>query len=101
MKYLLDRGLLDGSCLTCTGQTIAENLRDLPGLTPGQAIVAPLEKPLKPNGHISILHGNLAPQGAVGKINGKQGLTATGPARCHDRQEEKLGGPKHSTTQNG
>lgn len=92
MKYLLAEGLLDGDCITCTGKTIAENLADLPGLPADQDIVAPLEAPLKATGHISILRGNLAPDGAVGKITGKQGLSFTGPARVYDCEEDMLKG---------
>src|SRR5205823_13785875 len=68
LKYLLQKGLLDGSCLTVTGKTLAENLRDLEGLKPGQKIIQTLENPIKKTGHISILRGNLAPEGAVAKI---------------------------------
>ena len=60
-------------CLTVTGKTLAENLKDLPGLTPGQQIVHAFSNPLKPVGHIQILRGNLAPEGAVAKITGKGG----------------------------
>ncbi len=101
MKYLLEKGMLDGSCLTCTGKTVEENLRELPGLAAGQTIVAPLENPIKPTGHISILRGNLAPKGAVGKITGKQGLKFTGPARVYDREEEMLAGLERGEIQHG
>jgi len=90
MKYLLENGLLDGSCLTVTGKTIAENLNDLPGLRPGQAILKPIEKPIKPTGHICILKGNLAPGGSVAKITGKEGLSFRGPARVYDSEEDML-----------
>ena len=90
MKYLLKHGLLDGSCMTVTGKTLAENLRDLPDLTPGQKILMPLETPLKPSGHIRILKGNLAPGGAVAKITGKEGLRFSGPARVFDSEELML-----------
>ena len=90
MKYLLKHKLLDGSCMTVTGRTLAENLRDLPDLTPGQQILMPLEKPLKPSGHIRILKGNLAPGGAVAKITGKEGLHFSGPARVFDSEELML-----------
>ena len=80
MKYLLEKGLLHGDCLTCTGKTVEENLKDLPGLKEGQDIIKPIEKPLKPNGHIQILYGNLATEGAVAKITGKEGETFTGKA---------------------
>ncbi len=64
MKYLLAKGFLDGDCRTVTGRTIAENLSELPGLAEGQPIIHPVEKPLKPSGHIRILHGNLVPYGS-------------------------------------
>ena len=73
MKYLLEKGCLDGDCLTVTGKTLAENLAELPGLAAGQEIIHPLEKPIKPTGHIRILRGNLATEGAVAKITGKEG----------------------------
>jgi dihydroxy-acid dehydratase len=90
MKYLLEKGLLDGSCLTVTGKTIAENLKDLPGLKAGQDIFLPIEKPIKASGHIQILKGNLAPGGAVAKITGKEGLRFVGPARVYDSEEDML-----------
>ncbi|TWU57538.1 dihydroxy-acid dehydratase [Rubripirellula reticaptiva] len=90
MKYLLEKGLMDGSCMTCTGKTLAENVADLPGLKEGQTIVMPVEKPIKSSGHIRILKGSLAPEGAVAKITGKEGLIFTGPARCFDSEEDML-----------
>jgi dihydroxy-acid dehydratase len=90
MKMLLAEKLLCGDCLTVTGKTVAENLRDLPGLTPGQEIVHPLSNPIKPVGHIQILRGNLAPEGSVAKITGKEGLVFSGPARVYDSEELML-----------
>jgi dihydroxy-acid dehydratase len=90
MKYLLEKGLLHGDCMTVTGKTIADNLRHLPGLTAGQKIIHPLEAPIKETGHICILRGNLAPGGAVGKITGKEGLMFTGPAKVFDAEEDML-----------
>jgi dihydroxy-acid dehydratase len=90
MKMLLEAGLLNGDCLTVTGKTIAENLKDLPGLKAGQEIVHPLDKPIKPSGHIQILKGNLAPEGAVAKITGKEGLRFAGPAKVYDSEEDML-----------
>ena len=101
MKYLLAHDMLDGNCLTCTGRTVAENLADLPELTPGQTIIVPLDKPLKKTGHISILHGNLAPDGAVGKITGKQGLRFSGPARVYDCEEDMLAGLERGDIKHG
>jgi len=90
MKYLLDNGLLNGGCLTVTGRTLAENLADVEGLATGQQIIHPLEEPLHPNGHIQILRGNLAPDGAVAKITGKEGVTFKGRANVFDAEEAML-----------
>jgi dihydroxy-acid dehydratase len=90
MKYLLEKGLMDGSCLTVTGKTIAENLKNLPGLKAEQDVFLPIEKPIKASGHIQILKGNLAPGGAVAKITGKEGLRFVGPARVYDSEEDML-----------
>lgn len=84
MKMLLAAGLLHGDCLTVTGKTVAENLAEIPGLMPGQDIIHPIDKPLKPSGHIRILYGNLAKGGAVAKITGKEGERFMGPARVFD-----------------
>ena len=92
LKYLLEKGLIDGSCLTVTGKTLAENLASLPGLTPGQDVVHPIEKPIKATGHIRIMRGNFSPEGAVAKITGKEGLVFKGPALCYDSEEEMLHG---------
>jgi len=91
MKYLLAEGLLTGDCMTVTGKTLAENLASLPGLKEGQSIVRSIKDPIKPTGHIQILFGNLAPEGAVAKITGKEGLVFSGPARCFDSEEQMLG----------
>jgi len=90
MKYLLEKNLIDGSCLTVTGKSIAENLKDLPGLKAGQDVLLPIETPIKASGHIQILKGNLAPGGAVAKITGKEGLRFVGPARVYDSEEDML-----------
>lgn len=90
VKMLLDAGLLHGDCLTVTGKTLRENVQDLPGLTPGQKIVHALASPLKATSHIQILKGNLAPEGAVAKITGKEGLRFEGPANVFDSEEEML-----------
>jgi dihydroxy-acid dehydratase len=89
-KLLLEAGLLHGDCLTVTGKTMGENLADLPGLKPGQQIVRPLSNPLKQTSHLQILRGNLAPEGAVAKITGKEGLRFSGPARVFDSEELML-----------
>ena len=90
MKYLLEVGLLDGRCLTVTGRTVAENLAELPGLTAGQDVIRPIDRPFKPTGHLEILRGNLAPDGAVAKITGKEGLAFEGPALVFDSEEAAL-----------
>ena len=90
MKMLLEAGMIDGDCMTVTGKTVRENLKDVPGLTPGQPVVHALNKPIKETGHIRILRGNLAPEGAVAKITGKEGLRFSGPARVYDCEEEIL-----------
>ena len=101
MKYLLEKGLLNGDCLTVTGKTIAENLKNLPGLKSGQNVFMPIEKPIKPNGHIRILRGSLAPGGAVAKITGKEGLTFSGPARVYDCEEDMLKGLERGEIKKG
>ena len=90
MKYLLDKGLMYGDCLTVTGKTLAENLALNKGLAPGQKVIRPVEDPLKPTGHITILQGNLAPGSAVAKITGKEGSRFQGPARVFDSEEAML-----------
>jgi dihydroxy-acid dehydratase len=90
MKLLLGAGLLDGSCITVTGKTLAENLRDVAGLAAGQAVVRPLADPIKETGHIQILRGSLAPEGSVAKITGKEGLSFAGPAQVFDSEEEMV-----------
>jgi len=90
MKYLLSKGLLDGSCLTVTGKTLAENLANVPDLKPDQDVILPLEKPIKESGHIQILKGNLATGGSVAKITGKEGLRFVGPAKVYDCEEDML-----------
>ncbi|MDA0985233.1 MAG: dihydroxy-acid dehydratase [Bacteroidetes bacterium] len=84
LKYMLANGMLHGDCITVTGKTLAENLAAVPDLSEGQAVIRPLENPIKPTGHIRILKGNLAEGGSVAKITGKEGLLFTGPARVFD-----------------
>lgn len=90
MKMLFAEGLLDGDCLTVTGKTVAENLAEAAGLTDGQDVVRPLSDPIQKSGHITILRGNLAPEGAVAKITGKEGRTFSGPAKVFDSEEDML-----------
>jgi dihydroxy-acid dehydratase len=101
MKLLLSEGLLHGDCLTVTGKTLAENLADLPDLQAGQEIIQPLNKPIKSTGHIQILRGNLAPDGAVAKITGKEGTVFTGPANVFDSEEEMLKALEESKIEKG
>ena len=92
MKMMLKEGMIDGKQKTVTGRTIAENLTELPGLKAGQKIVHPVKEPLKRDGHIRILRGNLAPEGAVAKITGKEGTRFTGTAKVFDSEEDMLAG---------
>ncbi|MEE9364348.1 MAG: dihydroxy-acid dehydratase [Cellulophaga sp.] len=84
MKFMLENGMLHGDCLTVTGKTIAENLADVPSLSQGQDVIKPLNSPIKETGHIRILYGNLAEEGSVAKITGKEGLSFKGPAKVFD-----------------
>jgi dihydroxy-acid dehydratase len=90
MKYLLENDLLQGECLTVTGRSVADNLRDVPALAEGQTIIRPLSDPVNPRGHIRILRGNLAPDGAVAKITGKEGMSFSGPTKVFDSEEHML-----------
>jgi dihydroxy-acid dehydratase len=90
MKYLLGAGLLHGDCLTVTGKTLAENLADVADLAQGQEIIRPLDNPVKSTGHLQIMWGNLAPEGAVAKITGKEGTRFTGTANVFDSEEQML-----------
>jgi dihydroxy-acid dehydratase len=92
MKYLLKEGLLHGDCLTVTGKTLKENLADVADLSEGQDIIKPLDNPIKPVGHIQILFGNLAEEGAVAKITGKEGERFTGTARVFDNEFDAIDG---------
>jgi len=88
MKMMLKEGLLDGTCMTVTGKTLAENLAEVPDLEDSQKILAPLDQPIKSTGHLRILTGNLAPEGAVAKITGKEGELFEGPARVYEGEFE-------------
>jgi dihydroxy-acid dehydratase len=88
MKRLLDRGLLHGDCLTVTGRTLGENLTPVSDYPEGQQIIRPFSKPIKKNSHLVVLYGNLAPEGAVAKISGKEGLRFDGPARVFNGEEQ-------------
>ena len=90
LKFLLKNGMIDGSCMTVTGKTMAENLELCPDFTEGQDVVMPLDKPIKETGHLQILYGDVAPEGSVAKITGKEGLFFEGPALCYDQEEGML-----------
>jgi dihydroxy-acid dehydratase len=92
MKYLLKEGFLDGNCLTVTGKTLGENLEKVAELAEGQEIIKPLNDPIKPVGHIQILFGNLAEEGAVAKITGKEGERFTGTAKVFDDEFKAIDG---------
>jgi dihydroxy-acid dehydratase len=90
MKMLLDHGLLHGECLTVTGRTLAENLKDVPPYPTDQDVVRPFSNPIKPDSHLRILYGNLAPEGSVAKISGKEGLLFSGNAIVFESEETAL-----------
>ena len=92
LKYLLERGFINGDCLTVTGHTLAENLADVADLAEGQDVVHDVDHPIKATGHLRIMRGNVAPEGAVAKITGKEGTQFTGPALCYDSEEDMLKG---------
>jgi dihydroxy-acid dehydratase len=102
MKYLLQKGLLHGDCLTVTGKTIAENLAEVKDLDfDEQKIIYPVENPLKATGHLQILYGNLAEGGSVAKISGKEGEKFTGPAKVFDGEFELIAGISSGKVQPG
>ena len=90
MKMLLDAGMLHGDCLTVTGKTVSENLKDVKPYSEDQKIIMPLNNPIKKDSHLRILRGNLAPEGSVAKITGKEGLTFQGKAKTFDCEEDAL-----------
>ncbi len=100
-KLLLKEGFLHGDCLTVTGKTLEENVSDLPGLLDEQKVIMPVSKPIKKTGHLEILYGNLAPEGSVAKITGKEGTRFTGPAKVYDSEEESLQGIQSGEVQDG
>jgi dihydroxy-acid dehydratase len=102
MKYLLDNGMLNGDCLTVTGKTLRENLADVPAIDfSSQDIIRPLERPIKATGHLQILYGNLAPEGSVAKITGKEGDRFKGPARVFNGEFELVDGIQSGKVQRG
>ena len=94
MKYLLKEGMLHGDCMTVTGKTIAENLADLPDLSAGQDLLHTVANPIKASSHIRILYGNLAREGAVAKITGKEGERFEGTAKCYDSEQDAINAMK-------
>ena len=101
LKYMLKEEMLHGDCITVTGKTLAENLADVPDLAPNQNIIRPVNNPIKATGHIRILKGNLATQGSVAKITGKEGLLFTGPARVFDGEFAANDGIKNGKVKAG
>lgn len=101
MKYLLANGYLDGSCITVTGKTLAENLANLPELKEGQDLIYPLDKPIKKDGHLQILYGNLATEGAVAKITGKEGEIFEGTAVVFDNEFAAIKGIEDGSVKKG
>ena len=101
MKTMLEAGMLEGSCMTVTGKTLGENLAEVAAYPRGQDIIRPLQKPIKPDSHLRILRGNLAPTGAVAKITGKEGLSFTGKARVFESEEDCLEGILDGTITQG
>lgn len=101
LKYMLEQGMLHGDCLTITGKTLAENLKNVPGLKEGQEIIKPIDKPIKKTGHIRILYGNLAEGGSVAKITGKEGLMFSGKARVYNSEFDANLGISEGNIQKG
>lgn len=101
LKYMLDNNMLHKDCLTVTGKTIAENLKNVPNLIEGQDIIKTLDKPIKDSGHIRILFGNLATEGAVAKITGKEGLSFKGTANVFNSEKEVNEGIKSGKVKKG
>ncbi|NQV69194.1 MAG: dihydroxy-acid dehydratase [Pseudohongiella sp.] len=101
MKTMLEAGMLDGSCMTVTGKTIAENLANVAPYPAGQDIIRPLDNPIKKDSHLVVLRGNLSPTGCVAKITGKEGLAFRGSARVFESEEECLKGVLDGTVVKG
>ena len=101
MKYMLENNLLNGDCMTVTGKSISENLNDVEALKKDQKIINPISNPIKKSGHIRILYGNIAYNGSVAKITGKEGLTFTGKAIVFDSEQEANDGIKNGLVEKG
>jgi dihydroxy-acid dehydratase len=100
-KMLLEEGYLHGDCITVTGKTLAENVAEVPGLLEEQNIIAPVNDPIKKTGHLQILYGSLAPEGAVAKITGKEGTKFTGTAKVYNSEEESLAAIQNGEVKKG
>ena len=101
LKFMLENDMLHGDCMTVTGKTLAENLKDVPSLEAGQDVIYPVNQPIKESGHIRILKGNLAPEGSVAKITGKEGLQFKGPARVFEGEYAANDGIRNGEVQPG
>jgi dihydroxy-acid dehydratase len=101
LKYMLAQNMLHGDCLTVTGKTLAENLAEVASLSPHQTIIKPVDNPIKETGHIRVLYGNIASEGAVAKITGKEGVHFRGSARVFDSEYEANDGIKAGKVQKG
>ena len=101
MKYLLDKGLLHGDCLTVTGKTVAENLAEVQDLSEGQDVIKTIEEPIKTSGHLRMLYGNLATEGSVAKITGKEGLKFKGPAKVFEGEYDANDGIRDGKVNKG
>ncbi|KAL0079957.1 dihydroxy-acid dehydratase [Phycomyces blakesleeanus] len=101
LKYLMENKMIDGNVMTVTGKSLEENLHSLPGLPQGQDIIRPLSNPIKSSGHLQILRGNLAPEGSVAKITGKEGLFFEGKAKVYDGEEGFIKSLEHNELKKG
>jgi len=101
LKFMLENDMLHGDCLTVTGKTLAENLKNVPSLMIGQKVIRPLDNPIKSTGHLRVLKGNISPKGAVAKITGKEGLEFTGTARIFNSEYEATDGIRNGEVQKG
>lgn len=100
-KLLLEHGYLKGDCITVTGNTLEENVAELPGLLEEQQVIHPVSNPVKKTGHLQILYGNLSPEGSVAKITGKEGTRFSGPARVFESEEDALEGIRDGKVEKG
>ena len=101
LKFMLENDMLHGDCLTVTGKTLAENLKNIPSLMIGQKVIRPLDNPIKSTGHLRVLKGNISPKGAVAKITGKEGLEFTGTARIFNSEYEATDGIRNGEVEKG